>query len=79
MPPITQSQKITEGINMAQAEYLVRDTDVARMLACSRATVWRRAAEGALPAPLRIGGMTRWRMSDISEFIARGTSNGKHR
>ncbi|WP_373429694.1 helix-turn-helix transcriptional regulator [Paracoccus sp. WLY502] len=63
---------------MAQVEYLVRDTDVARMLACSRATVWRRTAEGALPAPLRIGGITRWRMSDICDFIARGTPNEKH-
>lgn len=38
----------------------------------SRKTIWRWAAEGRLPAPVRIGpATTRWRKSDIEEHDRR--------
>lgn len=48
---------------------LIRDTDAAALLGCSKATFWRRVADGTIPAPVRIGGMTRWPRSEIVAVI----------
>lgn len=48
---------------------LIRDTDVAAMLACSRSTVWRRVADGTLPGPLKFGRISRWRTEDVTQAI----------
>ncbi len=50
---------------------LIRDTDVAKMIGGSRATVWRRVADGVLPRPIKFGGMTRWVLSEVEAAIAR--------
>lgn len=52
------------------ADPLVRDVDGAFMMGCSRATFWRRVADGTIPAAIKIGGMSRWRLSDIEAVIA---------
>jgi predicted DNA-binding transcriptional regulator AlpA len=49
---------------------LMTDRQVADFLQCSRGTVWRLTAQGALPAPVRIAGMTRWRRDDIATLAA---------
>lgn len=48
---------------------LIRDGDAARMLGCSKATFWRRVADGTIPRPVKIGGMSRWPQSEIVEVI----------
>lgn len=48
---------------------LVRDSDGAEMLGCSKATFWRRVADGTIPRPLKIGGMSRWPQSEIASVI----------
>ena len=48
---------------------LIRDDDVAAILACSKATVWRRVADKTLPAPIRLGGLSRWSQSEILAVI----------
>lgn len=50
---------------------LFSDRDAAAMLGCGRSTLWRWAAEGVLPKPIKIGGMSRWRKSDIEAVIAK--------
>ena len=50
-------------------EPLFRDADVARVLGCSKATFWRRVADGTIPRPLKIGGMSRWPPSEILAVI----------
>jgi prophage regulatory protein len=35
-----------------------------------RATVWRWAQAGNLPAPIKINGATRWKLSDIENWEA---------
>ena len=42
---------------------------VASLLGASRSTVWRRVADGSLPQPCRIGGMTRWSRAEIEAAI----------
>ena len=48
---------------------LIRDSEAARMLGCSKATFWRRVADHTIPRPVKIGGMSRWPRSEISAVI----------
>lgn len=50
---------------------LIRDADGATLLDCSKATFWRRVADGTIPRPLKIGGMSRWPKSEIQAVIER--------
>jgi predicted DNA-binding transcriptional regulator AlpA len=38
---------------------------------CSPSTIWRRAADGTFPKPIKIGGMTRWARDEIDAVIDR--------
>ncbi|MDV7145631.1 hypothetical protein R3X27_23355 [Tropicimonas sp. TH_r6] len=53
---------------------LLRDGECATMLNCSKATFWRRVADGTIPKPLKIGGMSRWKQSDIKAVIERAAT-----
>ncbi len=50
---------------------LIRDGAAADMLGCSKATFWRRVADGTIPRPVKIGGMSRWPQSEIEAVIER--------
>lgn len=50
-------------------ERLLRVRDVADLLALSPRTVWRMATTGDLPAPIRLGGSTRWRWGDLRALV----------
>lgn len=53
---------------------LLSDREVAKMLGCARSTLWRWAADGIFPKPLKIGGMSRWRQSDLNTVIEQAES-----
>jgi len=62
-------------------QLLLRDRDVAATLKISVRYVWQLVTNGQLPKPVRLGNCTRWRRSDIDEFVRRaadepGTTNG---
>lgn len=44
---------------------LVPVTEAARMLSIGKSTLWRGVKNGELPAPIKIGGATRWRVADL--------------
>jgi excisionase family DNA binding protein len=46
--------------------------DVADMLACSTKTVYRLVDRGAIPRPVRLGGMLRWHRPRLEQWIADG-------
>ena len=48
---------------------LLRDADAARVMNCSKATLWRRVADGTIPRPVKIGGMSRFPQSEILAVI----------
>ena len=56
-------------------EELIRDEDVAKRLSCGKSTVWRWAAEGVIPKPIKIGGATRWLRSEIEATISSAEAN----
>lgn len=56
-------------MNAFTGDRLLSVKDTAAVLGCSVATVWRRAAAGKIPEPVRIVGSTRWSESEIQELI----------
>lgn len=59
---------------MDDAIRLIRDTEAAKILGCSRATVWALVKAGTIPAPIKIATMARWRIADIHAAIERAAS-----
>jgi predicted DNA-binding transcriptional regulator AlpA len=57
-------------MNTEHEALLVRDTDAAKMLAIARSTFWQGVRKKLLPQPVKIGGATRWRVSDLQQHIA---------
>jgi predicted DNA-binding transcriptional regulator AlpA len=54
-----------------QTDRLLSVRETAAAFGCSVATVWRWAADGTINQPLKIGGMTRWKQSDVDAAIAK--------
>ncbi|OOY23126.1 DNA-binding protein [Thioclava sediminum] len=48
---------------------LIRDREAAQMLGASVATFWRRVQDGTISRPIKIGGLSRWRASEIQAVI----------
>ena len=46
------------------------DVQVAAHFGIGRSSVWRWAKNGTLPAPVKIGGVVRWRRQDIEAVAA---------
>ena len=49
---------------------LLTDREAAAVLAMSVATFWRRVADGTIPKPLKLGGLSRWPHSEILAVVA---------
>ncbi|NOD48723.1 MULTISPECIES: AlpA family transcriptional regulator [unclassified Ruegeria] len=56
-------------MNAATVDRLLSVKDTAAILGCSVATVWRRAAAGKVPQPVKMEGTTRWSESEINSFV----------
>ena len=52
---------------------LLTSSDLRGILQISEATVWRKVKSGALPAPIKVCGLTRWRRAEIAALIEPGT------
>ncbi|MBI1204789.1 MAG: helix-turn-helix domain-containing protein [Rhodopseudomonas sp.] len=50
---------------------LLRDKEAARLLGSSTSTFWRWVANGTIPKPVKLGGMSRWPRSEIIDVIER--------
>lgn len=48
---------------------LISDSELADMLGISRTSVWRRVADGGLPAPVKIGGLSRFVLVEVFDRI----------
>lgn len=56
-------------ILMPREELLTVD-EVAAIYKCCKRSVWNKVNKGALPAPVKWEGLTRWRRSDLNNHIA---------
>jgi excisionase family DNA binding protein len=48
---------------------LLKASEVADRLGIHVRTVWKWTAEGELPAPFRLGRITRWRRRDVDAYL----------
>jgi predicted DNA-binding transcriptional regulator AlpA len=54
---------------IAVTHELLTDREVAAMLGIGVRSVWRKAQDGRLPPPVKVGGSTRWVKSTMREWI----------
>jgi predicted DNA-binding transcriptional regulator AlpA len=54
--------------------HLLNVKEVAAVLGCSVASVWRRVADGTIPQPIKLGGTTRWLQPEIQTVIERAVN-----
>lgn len=64
--PETRGAEVTDN---TQQKTLLRVGEVATLLDLGVSTIWRQVRKGQLPAPLQIGGSTRWRAADILALL----------
>ncbi len=50
---------------------LLTDREVAERLGVSKATIWRHAAAGLFPKPVKLGHASRWPESDVEAAVER--------
>jgi predicted DNA-binding transcriptional regulator AlpA len=60
-----------EVMEVHMIDKLLNDREVAERLGVSKATVWRHAAAGLLPRPVKLGHSSRWPESDLVEAVQR--------
>ncbi len=53
---------------------LLSDNAGAALLGISRATFWRRVKDKTFPAPVRIGGVTRWRRDELLAAVEKAAA-----
>lgn len=59
---------------MAEMKLAVPAKQAASMLSIGVSTLWRDVKAGKLPAPVKVGGATRWRVSDLEHALAVASS-----
>lgn len=50
---------------------LIRDREAAALMGASVSTFWRNVQKGVIRRPIKIGGLSRWRKSEIEAVIAK--------
>lgn len=48
---------------------LVPASEAAALLSMGKSTFWREVSKGHIPEPVKIGGLTRWRVDDLKKFV----------
>ena len=69
MPTPTKSSDGLSSFGTLPGEALVDVELVADLFSVSQATIWRWSRSRTIPSPVRQGGVTRWRVSDLREHI----------
>jgi len=73
-PPLTQKakRKNLTAEDIPSSEVLLRLPQVLARIPVSRATWAAGVASGKFPAPVRLGGVVTWRLSDILRIVEEG-------
>ncbi|MGF6349006.1 helix-turn-helix transcriptional regulator [Variovorax sp. W2I14] len=57
----------TESQN--EQKLLIPALEAAKMLSLGRSTFWNKVKLKQLPQPVKIAGVTRWRVADLRDFV----------
>ena len=60
------------GDQQCVSAIVVTARQLAIMLQVSKRTLWRMSSAGRLPRPMRVGGVVRWKLETIVEWINDG-------
>lgn len=60
---------MTQTVEKTSEKQLLSVKDVAAITGFGVSTIWRKVQRGALPAPLKLAGSTRWRRADIEALL----------
>ena len=60
-----------------EEKILLTSKEAAKLLSIGEATLWRDSKAGKMPAPIKIGGATRWRVADLHAFVANAPTTPK--
>lgn len=63
------------GTTPAAPPFLVPAGEAARLCGRSTASWWRDHAAGRIPAPVRLGGRTLWRVRELEEWVLASCPN----
>lgn len=58
--------------SQSHSERLLDMKEVCRLLSRSPASIYRDITRGAFPRPVKLGGSSRWRLSDVNAIIEKG-------
>jgi predicted DNA-binding transcriptional regulator AlpA len=58
--------------NDAIEPVMITARQLAVLLQVSTRQVWRMLSAGRVPTPIRVGGIVRWRMAEVENWIAEG-------
>ena len=70
--PGVLDSEATAGLTVPGARLLLGASEVGKLLGVGRSTVWTWHAGGVLPAPVKVGGLTRWRADELCAWVAAG-------
>lgn len=68
---IPNASRAQTAIPVAPVDPLLKDREAAPILGMSVPTFWRRVADGTIPKPIKLGGLSRWAQSEILAVIER--------
>lgn len=61
-----------DSIPVEESPLLISADQLASRMQISTRSVWRLLSRGEIIAPVRFGGTTRWRLSQVEDWISRG-------
>lgn len=66
---VTECGRLLAWVEGHRKSDLLSVDEVAEMLGVSDRSVWRMVSAGEIPKPVKIGGLTKWRRSDLQAMI----------
>jgi excisionase family DNA binding protein len=72
-----QNERNSPNQKLPEKPLMLTVDGVAKLLDCSRKTVYRLADRGGVPRPVRLGGLMRWPRYPFEQWIADGCPRQK--
>jgi predicted DNA-binding transcriptional regulator AlpA len=65
--------RVVAGAEVGDQDVLLTDIKgLERMLGRDERSLWRDHSAGRLPRPIKLGGLTKWRVAEIREWVEEG-------